>query len=511
MSSIDDIVLGTFSHVFDFGIIPLAPAASVTLEPGSNHRLKLTQREHEQETSEGIEKLRNKVYVPMMEFLVFLYIQHFGRVSVRTIDDLEELPASLSSPEHRDTYTFHITLQQRTRLKFLRQHAEDILTIVLHPETYKQRLQGELADSEIRIPASHICCLDWLFCVQGTQDTFSKVLKQQEYHRVTGFSKLTTILSDFLDMNTANVYSRITETFLFPDLLRWLRDHLVLPPFVSVQETKPFIRADLLCPAVISRLSRATQMWDTNQLDMIDLHIHKCNTAVLYILSPLRHVWIDECIRCTIVVGAVAGVLHLSNSRRCTIVATCSRLMSRMTTDTLVHLCTNTRPILLDSTQSLTLAPYHTFYGSLERHMAKAKIFPLRNLWNQPLHVFPTGASSIDGNILDPQKLCPFTIPFDTSGETKKNPCAAPSEYQLAVIDNLTFARKFRESLKQFKGGVINEITTSTNIIHQFEATVQSSFVEWLMQTKRLRQVHDLTLGAERTNEGDFSSTSGHA
>lgn len=32
MSSIDDIVLGTFSHVFDFGIIPLAPAASVTLE-----------------------------------------------------------------------------------------------------------------------------------------------------------------------------------------------------------------------------------------------------------------------------------------------------------------------------------------------------------------------------------------------------------------------------------------------------------------------------------------------
>ncbi|EGD72808.1 hypothetical protein PTSG_04535 [Salpingoeca rosetta] len=446
-------------------------------EPGSAHRLKLTQKEQKQQTSEGIaEKLRSKIHVPMIEFLLFLFIQHYGRANFKTIDHTEELPPALSSPELKETYVYHITSLKRARLKFLRHHMEDIISLLLHLESYRRWSVSGRPEQEIRVPAAHVMALDWLIRVEGAYRPFSQVVLDQQHHRATG-------------------YSKITETFVMSALLTWVRDRLVLPPPAVLSEAKPLICVDEETgPAVLARLSRTTQLWEESRLRMRDVHISKCSVTILYILAPLRHVWIDECVRCTVVLGPVAGVLHISNSRRCTVVAPCVRFMARSVADTTAHLCTNTRPLLLDSTQDLTLAPYHTFYGALGRHLEEARILPTRNLWNHPIRISPSGWQPADTNLLDPQDLCPFVIPFDVPGDTVANPCALSPAYERGMLDNIEFVDQLKGRLRSAQDR--DDIPQET--VQQFEHSMHAAFLEWLMYTKRLRQVHDLNTTGSR-------------
>lgn len=56
-------------------------------------------------------------------------------------------------------------------------------------------------------------------------------------------------------------------------------------------------------------------------------------------------------------------------------------------TSCFLHLLTPNRPVILGSNESIVLAPYHTYYGTLEDHMSQAGLSPTPNLWNSPICV----------------------------------------------------------------------------------------------------------------------------
>lgn len=54
--------------------------------------------------------------------------------------------------------------------------------------------------------------------------------------------------------------------------------------------------------------------------------------------------------------------------------------------DCTFNLCTPTRPVILPGNEKLVLAPYHTYYPSLEEHLQGPWGIPIEpNLWNDPL------------------------------------------------------------------------------------------------------------------------------
>lgn len=54
--------------------------------------------------------------------------------------------------------------------------------------------------------------------------------------------------------------------------------------------------------------------------------------------------------------------------------------------DCTFNLCTPTRPVILPGNEKLVLAPYHTYYPTLEEHLQGPWGIPIEpNLWNDPL------------------------------------------------------------------------------------------------------------------------------
>ena len=51
----------------------------------------------------------------------------------------------------------------------------------------------------------------------------------------------------------------------------------------------------------------------------------------------------------------------------------------------MLHLCTPCKPVFLGGNDNLRLAPYHTFYPSLDQHMARTGLTPGLNKWDSPI------------------------------------------------------------------------------------------------------------------------------
>eukprot|EP00055_Hartaetosiga_balthica_P005887 m.17910 g.17910 ORF g.17910 m.17910 type:complete len:654 (-) comp4858_c0_seq1:89-2050(-) len=543
-------------------------------------RLRLTEKEHDCKNKTDIDKLHDKIRIPLIEFLIFLFIQKFPHSSVTTIDVFEHVSRP-KTPEEKNAYAEHLEGLVRNRFQFVRKYLEDILSLLLHLDTFRAGVEGN-----VRIPAHHVVALDWLFDVQhSSKATLSEIILHQNLRQALGFSK-------------------DTETFVLPNLVTWMRDRLAPPMSLAKQEPKPFIyRASLLSldeqqdlyksnketfkqhqfkrsgsfrhsatlsspsssghfvfpssatqvmeeslrrsgvivanpyytplllsmtssrlltlasiqatvqdsleayavstnsatqSSVIARLSKATLRWEESEredaiemTELRDLHIFKCSVSVLYLLAPFRNVKIEDCVRCTIVLGPVAGTVFVSNTKLSTIIVPCVRFISSDCIDCNVFLCTNTRPLILRNTQNLVLAPYNTFYDKLARHMEVANLFPHKNEWNNPLIISSKSATAAC-SLMPAHQFCPFIVPFlEQQDEDSKQdvPLHVPDDYLVKMKDNVGFVAKFKQQIQEAN---MDDATKAS-----FEAFVQEQFMEWLMRTKRLRQVHQLIVHKE--------------
>jgi TBCC domain-containing protein 1 len=100
-----------------------------------------------------------------------------------------------------------------------------------------------------------------------------------------------------------------------------------------------------------------------------DLAISDCSDAHFYLLQPFEHATISACTGCTIVVGAVAGLLHVVDCEKTNITAAGRRILVSNSCDVQLFVFTPSPPLLVGDNRSCQFAPYNTYYDGLREDL----------------------------------------------------------------------------------------------------------------------------------------------
>lgn len=100
-----------------------------------------------------------------------------------------------------------------------------------------------------------------------------------------------------------------------------------------------------------------------------DLSISDCSDAHFYLLQPFEHATIAACNGCTIVVGAVAGLLHVVDCEKTTITCAARRILVSNSCDVQICMFSPSPPLLVGDNRSCQFAPYNTYYDGLREDL----------------------------------------------------------------------------------------------------------------------------------------------
>jgi Tubulin binding cofactor C len=100
-----------------------------------------------------------------------------------------------------------------------------------------------------------------------------------------------------------------------------------------------------------------------------DLNISSCSDSHFYLLQPFEYVTISGIQNSTIVVGAVAGLLHVVDCEKTTITAAARRILVSNSCDVLLNVFTPSPPLLVGDNRTCQFAPYNTYYDGLREDL----------------------------------------------------------------------------------------------------------------------------------------------
>ena len=96
-----------------------------------------------------------------------------------------------------------------------------------------------------------------------------------------------------------------------------------------------------------------------------DVVISDCSDVHMYLLQPFEHVTLAACTNCTVVVGAVAGMLHVVDCEKTKITAAARRILVSNSSDVQLNVFTPSPPLLVGDNRTCQFAPYNTYYDGL--------------------------------------------------------------------------------------------------------------------------------------------------
>jgi len=234
---------------------------------------------------------------------------------------------------------------------------------------------------------------------------------------------------------------------------------------------------------IMTQIGKQMVARSSGTLEHAYVKIHRCQSSQFYLLSPLRSVSIEKCKNTTVVLGPVEVSIVISGCENITVIAPCARLAIGNSTLCTLHILTPTRPLILPGNDTVTFAPYNTFYPKLEEHMRKVVLPASINMWDQPLtagHEHHTD-NSLTWCLMPPTEFLQFTIPFEMDGKTTTIPWPLPSAYKKALD-----ARK-REYKKWLK--VVNDSTETEAQKVAFKTLVEQQFQEWLAEVGHKKEI----------------------
>ena len=152
-----------------------------------------------------------------------------------------------------------------------------------------------------------------------------------------------------------------------------------------------------------------------------DLVISECSDANMYFLQPFENVTIAACTGCTIVVGAVAGLLHVVDCEKTTITSAARRILVSNSCDVLHCVFTPSPPLLVGDNRNCQFAPYNSYYEGMrddllatglaaavlpENQSPRSEVTvaawpPLQcasNKWNHPIELSKLELPQVGGN-----------------------------------------------------------------------------------------------------------------
>jgi len=229
------------------------------------------------------------------------------------------------------------------------------------------------------------------------------------------------------------------------------------------------------------------------------LQLLDCHSAYIYVLASVRSVELVGCCSCTVVVGAIGGVLSAHYCERLSLHATAAAARIGNCIDTSLFLCVNTPPLMWGENHRVSLAPYGTVYRGLREHMAAAQVCAQleRNCWARPLSAARRPRESdepmagLEGcpgcSLHPPAKYLPFHVPVDVpleaaDGQGVPPVCELPVAYAEALAACLRRLDDFHKEVSALNGSGMREVQHALHL----------RFKEWLVRTGNMRQLHDL-------------------
>ncbi|KAG7232019.1 hypothetical protein INR49_009989 [Caranx melampygus] len=398
-----------------------------------------------------LDQQRNKLSVDTLQFLLFLYIQQLNRVSLRTSLIGEEWPSlhrtRSPSPSDREAKTSSQNKvpnwDDQAHLSFVHSHLAEILELLVEPGQLSQSGQA-LRDCQVSLEAVRSLGL----LLEGSA-CHGKVV--QPIHRLLTKGPL----------QTQAGYSPLSRSFPLHKLLSCLQHSLTLNPLGSqpactrarsspgpskvlegAMKRAKIARNTHMAPAgskmvLMSQVFKQTLAKTSDRLTGANIKIHRCSEAFIYLLSPLRSVSLDKCRDSTVVLGPVETSVHVHGCQNVRLVCVAGRVAVGASSRCTVHVLTPTRPLLLPGNTDITLGPFHTFYPSLEDHMASVGLAVVPNAWDQPLLLGTDGLVNPSLNtssnpdpacyrLLPPAEFHMLVVPFHMEGDTCEVPGGLP-------------------------------------------------------------------------------------
>lgn len=451
-----------------------------------------------------LDQQRTKLSVDTLQFLLFLYIQQLNRVSLRTSLIGEEWPSQRTrspSPSDREAKTSsqNKNWDDQAHLSFVQSHLAEILELLVEPGQMSQSGQA-LRDCQISLEALRSLGL----LLEGSGNQGRAV---QPVHRLLTKGSL----------QTQAGFSSLSRSFPLHKLLSTLQNSLTLNPFgmtaclrsgkklawaqqvEGAMKRAKIARNTHMAPpgskmVLMSQVFKQTLAKSSDKLIGANIKIHRCSDAFIYLLSPLRSVSVDKCRDTTVVLGPVETSVHLHSCQNVRLICVSGRIIIGASSCCTVHALTPNRPLLLPGNTDITLGPFHTFYPSLEDHMASVGLAVVPNLWDQPLllgteglNLSPNASSSQDPScyrLLPPAEFHTLVVPFSVEGDTCEVPGGLPPLYQAAVEEKQKRIQNWQKT--------VMEARLNKDQKKKFQELVEMKFHEWLLETGHRQELDSL-------------------
>nr|XP_040057898.1 TBCC domain-containing protein 1 [Gasterosteus aculeatus aculeatus] len=461
-----------------------------------------------------LDQQRNKLSVDTMQFLLFLYIQQLNHVSLRTSLIGEEWPSRRTrcpSPSDREAKTSsqNKNWDDQAHLSFVQSHLAEILELLVEPGQLSQSGQA-LRDCQISLKAvqSLGLLLEGSVCHGRAVQPVHKLLSKGPLQTQAGYSALSRsfpqhkLLSCLQQSLTLNPFG-ITACLCSGKKLAWAQQ-----VEGSMKRAKIARNTHAAPPGskmvLMSQVFKQTLAKTSDKLTGANIKIHRCSDAFIYLLSPLRSVSVDKCRDCTVVLGPVETSVHIHGCQNLRVVCVAGRIAVGVSSRCTVHALTPTRPLLLPGNTDITLGPFHTFYPTLEDHMASVGLAVVPNAWDRPLLLGSEGLVNTSANpdpacyrLQPPAEFNALVVPFKTEGDTCEVPGGLPPQYQ-AVLDE----KQMR--IQNWQKTVL-EARLNKEQKRQFQELVEVKFHEWLLETGHRQELDSLVPPAaatQRDNDG---------
>ncbi|XP_074513687.1 TBCC domain-containing protein 1 [Sebastes fasciatus] len=470
-----------------------------------------------------LDQQRNKLSVDTLQFLLFLYIQQLNRVSLRTSLIGEEWPSPRSrspSPSDREAKTSsqNKNWDDQAHLSFVQSHLAEILELLVEPGQLSNSGQA-LRDCQISLETVKSLGL----LLEGSVCHSRAV---QPVHRLLTKGPL----------QTQAGYSELTRSFALHKLLSCLQQSLTLNPFgmtaclssgkklawaqqvEGAMKRAKIARNTYTAPpgskmVLMSQVFKQTLAKTSDRLTGANIKIHRCSDAFIYLLSPLRSVSVDKCRDCTVVLGPVETSVHIHGCQNLRVVCVAGRIAIGVSSRCTIHALTPTRPVLLPGNTDITLGPFHTFYPSLEDHMASVGLAVIPNVWDQPLLLGSEGLASPSLNassnpdpacyrLLPPAQFHTLVVPFEMEGDTCEVPGGLPPPYQAALDEKQKRIQNWQKT--------VTEARLNKEQKRQFQELVEVKFHEWMLETGHRQELDSLippTIASLKDSSGPATET----
>lgn len=205
-----------------------------------------------------------------------------------------------------------------------------------------------------------------------------------------------------------------------------------------------------------------------------DFLVHR--STIMFLCRSFRSVSVDKSRDTTVVLGPVETSVHIHSCQNVRVVCVAGRIAVGASSHCTIHALTPTNPLLLPGNMDITLGPFHTFYPSLEDHMASVGLAVVPNAWDRPLLLGAEGLVNPSHNassnpdpacyrLLPPAQFHTMVVPFQMEGDTCEVPGELPSEYQAALDEKQKRIQNWQKTVMEAR---LNKWVTNQAFTHHY-------------------------------------------